>query len=238
MPTYKTYLNSILNGRPTYMLDADKGGGGGGGNPDDDDKGGGNKTQTGGEPDDKLNLDELMKDPEFKKQYEAKIKDQLDKRLKKYEGVDLEKYKQLTAKEQEELDKDLSDSQKLQKQLDTLKAEKLAFESKERTYAIKDFVYDSGLNPKIAKLVQSLHGDSVKRGEDGEWSGIEEAVQSVKADFPELFPSDEEDEDSTPEDKGNRRTFKTPNQSGNKQTPKDLKALGKSKAAERHGKKD
>lgn len=236
MPTYKTYLNSILNGRPTYMLDADKGGGGGSGSSDD--KGAGTKTQTGDEPEDKLNLDELLKDPEFKKQYEAKLTDQLGKRLKKYEGIDVEKYKELTAKEQEELDKDLSETQRLQKQLDQMKAEKTAFESKERTYAIKDFVYDEGLNPKISKLVISLHGDTVKRNESGEWTGIEEAVQSVKADFPELFPSDEGDEDETPEDKGARKTFVTPKQSGNKGTKKDLTALGKSIAQQRHGKKD
>lgn len=235
---FHTYVRSLYSGRAGVMLDADKGGGAGGSNPEKGegkDKGDDKKDGKDGADDhNSPELDELLKDPVFKAKYEAKLQEQLGKRMKKFDGVDVDKYKEYLKKEEEAKDKDLTEAQRLQKQIAQYEAERSTFETKERNIAVKEYAIENGLDSKlIARLIDS---SSIKRAEGGDsFTGIEEAVAKVKEEFPLLFPADDSGDDDK-DTQSNR--FKVPPQKGNPDKKKDPREAGRLRALARHGKQE
>lgn len=229
---YNHYVRSILGGNGFQpMFEADKGAGGGsgeGGSDKGDDKG-------SGAGDHSNSLDELMKDPAFKAQYEAKLQEQLGKRLKKYDGVDPDEYKRLKDLEDKKKQDEMTEAQKLQAKIDAMEAEKLTFAEREKDIAVKEFAISNGLDPKlIARLIDK--SGIKKSGEDFE--GIKEAVEAVQSEFPQLFQSEEGDDEQGQggNQGGQGGSFTLPKQKGNKPPKKGGYDAGKARAMARHQK--
>jgi hypothetical protein len=196
--------------------------------------------------DDNPDLDELLKDPKFKKQYQAKLKEQLGKRMKKFKDVDPEEYRRLKGqadkkKQQKEGDED--------DELETLKSENkekekklLRAERREKRAAVKEFAVDNGYNQKL--LARLIDIDAVEFDEDGEPDNLEELFEEIQEEFPEYFSDQDDDEDDEDEEE-EKRTKKKANryapgskQKGNKKRKADKRSLGAKRAAERHKKED
>ncbi len=213
-------------------MDADPGGGGGQGDPggQQQDPGAGGQAGTG---DPQANsLDELLKDPIFKAQYEAKFQSQLNARFKKYENVDPEEYKRLKAEEERKKQDELTETQKLELKLQAMEAERTTLVEKERDVTIKEFAIENGLDPKlISRLVDK---SSIKQNESGQFEGIAEAVEQIKTEFPQLFQEQQE----PPGGNNKPPSYKLPGQVGNPPTPKDPKEAGKARALARHNKQN
>lgn len=232
---YNTYIRSILGGRGLQpMFSPDGGGSGGEGGQGGSGEGGGGEGSGGGAGGSN-SLDEMMKDPEFKKAYEAKLQEQLGKRLKKYDGVDLDEYKRLKEEEDQKKQESMTEAQKLQAKIDAMEAERKSFEVREMDIAVKEFAISNSLDPKlIARLIDK--SGIKKSGESFE--GIKEAVEAVQAEFPALFQSEEGGGEGGQggSNSGQGGTFKLPNQKGNKPPTKGGYDAGKARAMARHKK--
>jgi hypothetical protein len=192
--------------------------------------------------DDTPDLDELLKDPKFKKKYQAKMKEQLGKRLKKYKDVDPEEYRRL--KEQADKGKkkdDNPDDDTKKKDVEKL----LRAERREKRAAIKEFAVDNGYNQKL--LARLIDTDAVELDEDGEPVNLDDLFEEIQEEFPEYFSEEEEDdEDEDDEDKKKKskskaksKTFKPgTKQKGNKQKKVDVRARGAERAKARHKKEE
>lgn len=195
--------------------------------------------------DDGPDLDELMKDPKFKKQYQAKLKEQLGKRMKKFKDVDPEEYRLLKQqadkkKQQKEDDDDLESfkSENKEKEQKLLRAER-----REKRAAVKEFAIDNGYNQKL--LARLIDIDAVELDEDGEPENLEELFEEIQEEFPEYFKfqDDDEEEDDEKEDtrikkKKASRYAPGSKQKGNKKREKDRRAAGAERARLRHKKED
>ena len=97
---------------------------------------------------------------------------------------------------------------------------------------MKEHIMSEGLKPKIARLMDMK---KIKRNDDGDYEGIQEELDRVKGEFPELFPTGEEDE---PEKGGTdrRREYRPPSKKGNKSTDTNPADRGRQRARERFGK--
>ncbi|MBP3950332.1 hypothetical protein [Bacillus suaedae] len=204
---------------------------------DDDDPEGGDPT----EPD----LDELLKDRKFKKQYNAKLKEHMGQRLKKFEGVDPVEYRRL--KEQAEKkpgnkDEDQDDDlEKLKSKLTEKEKRLLRAERREKTAMVKEFAVENGHNPRL--LARLINVDDIEMSEDGEPENLEDLFEEIEEDFPEYFgqtDDDDEDEDEEPKRKKKAGTYKPGSrQKNNDKTKKaDRRSLGAERAAKRHKKED
>lgn len=179
-----------------------------------------------------IDFAEMLKDPTFKAQYEAQLQKNLKQRMKKFESVDIEEYKRLKQLQKEAEEKDLTELQKAEKRLADLEAANQAFAVKEKRIAVKEYAIDNGMNPKlIARLVDI---DSIEKGEQG-WEGLEEAVESIVNEFPDLFNKGEEDGEGT-STKRTTSTYTPPRQKGNNPTKKNPYDSGKNRALARHKK--
>jgi hypothetical protein len=194
--------------------------------------------------DDSPDLDELMKDPKFKKQYQAKLKEQLGKRMKKYKDVDPEEYRRLKgqadkkkAKDKEEEDDELESlkSENKEKEKKLLRAER-----REKRAAVKEFAVDNGYNQKL--LARLIDIDAVELDEDGDPDNLEELFEEIQEEFPEYFSDQDDDEDEDDEEeepkKKSSRYAPGSKQKGNKRRKADKRSLGARRAAERHKKED
>lgn len=231
---YNTYIRSILGGRGLQPMFSPDGGGSGGGEGGQGGEGG-EGGSGGGAGGSNNSLDEMMKDPEFKKAYEAKLQEQLGKRLKKFEGVDPEEFKRLKDLEDKKKEAEMTEAQKLQAKIDAMEAEKLTFAEREKDIAVKEFAISNGLDPKlIARLIDK--SGIKKSGEDFE--GIKEAVEAVQSEFPQLFQSEEGDDEQGQGSgqSGQGGSFTLPKQKGNKPPKKGGYDAGKAKALARHQK--
>lgn len=125
-----------------------------------------------------------------------KLRSQLDEanaeltRLRQ-EGVSDEEGKKLKA-----------DSQKLQTENESLKDE---IKSLKVGQAIRDGIQELNLNPKRAKaIIKVIDLDDIDVDEDGEVSGVSEALEQVTQDYPEWVMSQGDDDDDKAT--GNGRT--------------------------------
>lgn len=201
----------------------------------DDDLDGGEGGEGGNDNPSNSQVDfaELLKDPTFKAQYEAQLQKNLKQRMKKYDGVDIEEYKQLKQLQKEIEEKDLTELQKAQKRLADLEAANQEFAVKEKRIAVKEYAIDNGMNPKlVARLIDI---DSIKKGEQG-WEGLEEAIESLVEEFPDLFNRDNDGEGEGSNGRKSTSTYTAPRQKGNNPTKKNPYDSGKSRAMARHKK--
>lgn len=214
-----------------------------GGDDDDDDEGNDDDDDEEDGPD----LDELLKDPKFKKKYQEKVKAQLDKRFKKFKDVDPEEYRRLKEQAAKQSKKKADDEED---ELETLKSENKAKEEKllraerrEKRVAVKEFAIENGYNHKL--LSRLIDIDKVDLDENGEPDNLEELFDEIQEEFPEYF-SDQDDEDDEDEDVFLKKKKTTTSgykpgsrQKGNgKNKKEDRKAKGAERAALRHKKEE
>jgi hypothetical protein len=209
---------------------------------DDDDQDDDQDDDNDDDDEDGPNLDELLKDPKFKKQYQAKMKEQLGKRLKKYKDVDPEEYRRLKEqagkgkkKDKDEDEDDTSNKKDVEK---LLRAER-----REKRAAIKEFAVDNGHNQKL--LARLIDVDAVELDEDGEPVNLDDLFDEIQEEFPEYFSEDEGDDEDEEEDKkkskskAKSKTFKPGSkQKGNTKKKVDVRARGAERAKARHKKEE
>lgn len=183
-----------------------------------------------GDDDDSPSLDELLKDKEFKKQYNKRLKEQLGKRMKKYDGVDPKEYKRLKAaadkKKGKDVDPDDGPDPEQQKRL-------LRAERREKKAVIKEFAVDNGHNAKL--LTRLIDVDAIELDEDGEPENLDELFEELESDFPEYFGTSDEDDEEEPVKK--KKFVPGSKQKSNKSKEPDPAALAKADIERRHGKK-
>ncbi|OXS77949.1 hypothetical protein [Domibacillus enclensis] len=191
--------------------------------------------------DDTPDLEELLKNPKFKKQFTTKTKGIVSKRMKKFEGIDPEELRQLKEKagkkSTSEEDPDKKDSNRDAETDKRL----LRAERREKTALVKEFAIDNGYNPKLAARLMKV--DAIELDEDGNAENLEELFEELEEEFPEYFgPQDEADdeEEKQPKKKATSIYNSGPRQQkGNKKPPKvDPREAGRLKALERHKKKE
>lgn len=193
------------------------------------------------DPDDEPSLAELIKnDPKLKQQYQELLKTQLGKRMKKFEGVDVEEYRQL--KEKAEKNKNTSEGSEGDNQ-DDLKSELKAKEEKllraelrEKRAVVKEFAVDQGVNPKL--LTRLIDLDAIELDENGEADNLDELFEELQEEFPEYFKAIDEEEE---EEKVNHSNYYSPGsyQKVNKKPQgKDKRNIGSSAYRRLKGIKD
>ncbi|WP_263708007.1 phage scaffolding protein [Shouchella tritolerans] len=187
---------------------------------EDDDSGSEGDNDDNGAP----SLDELLKNPEFKKQHELFIKKTLAKRMKKFEGVDPEEYKRLKeAAEQKGSDSDEDKDDETDSKLNEHEKRLARAERREKRAAIKEYSIEKGVNPKLAAKLIDI--ESIEMDEDGEPTNLEELFEELEEEFPEFFKGQQEEEDTTTQ----RGYFPGATQKGNSGTKgKDSYDVGKS----------
>lgn len=212
------------------------------GDEEDDDSDGSDDQDDSDEEDDDgtPNLDELLKNPKFKKQFTDKTKGIVNKRLKKYEGIDPEELRQLKEKAGNKKGKNEDDSDKDETRNAENEKRLLRAERREKTALVKEFAIDNGYNPKLAARLMKV--DAIELDEDGNAENLEELFEELEEEFPEYFSqqddTDDDEEKAPPKKKGTVYNS-GPRQKGNKKPPKvDPREAGRLKALERHKKKE
>lgn len=202
---------------------------------DDDGRDSGEDDQDDDQEDDEEDnvpdLDELLKDPAFKKQYNAKLKEQLSKRMKRH-NKELERLKGKDKKGDDEGTDDDDQTRINEKRL-------LRAERREKRAIVKEFAVDNGHNPRL--LARLIDLDEIELDEDGEPENLDELFEELEEEFPEYFGpnKDDDDEDDEEEDRPRKKRF-TPGarQKMNKKKKVDPREAGRQKALERHKKKE
>ncbi|WP_374187443.1 hypothetical protein ACEPPU_24140 [Priestia aryabhattai] len=173
---------------------------------DDDDQ------DTDDDQDDTPNLAEMLKDPVLKKQYQALLKTQLGKRMKKFEGVDVDEYRQLKEmadkKKQQDKDSDDDDKDNLKSELKDKQDKLLRAERREKRAAVKEFAVDQGVNPKL--LSRLIDMDSIELDDDGEPENLDELFEELQDEFPEYFKAQDDSEDEEEETKSTKSSYYSP----------------------------
>jgi hypothetical protein len=165
--------------------------------------------------------------------------------MKKYKDIDPEEYRRL--KEQAEKakkkqdDQDEDEKESLKKDLADKEKKILQAERREKRVAVKEYAVDNGYNPKlVARLIDI---DKLELDEDGEIVNIDEVMDELIEEFPDLFKQDEDGEDNEeeePDKKSKKSASYRPGsrQKGNNGRKEDKRAKGAARAVERHKKKE
>lgn len=195
--------------------------------------------------DDTPDLDDLLKDKKFKKQYQAKMKDQLSKRMKKFKDVDPEEYRRLkeqAGKKKEKEDKDEGDElETLKNQLSEKEKRIERAERKEKRAMVKEYAVDNQVNPRL--LSRLINVDDIEMDDDGEPLNIDDLFDELEEEFPEYFgaadDADDDEEEDEPRNKKRKSSYVPgARKKGNKKKKVDPKDAGRQKAMERHKKED
>ncbi|MYL44595.1 hypothetical protein GLV94_02970 [Virgibacillus halodenitrificans] len=195
-----------------------------------------------GPEDDAPNLDELLKDKKFKKQYQDKMKQQLSKRMKKYKDIDPEEYRRLKEqadKKKDKKDKDEDDElETLRNQLTEKEKRIERAERKEKRAMVKEFAVDNQVNPKL--LARLINVDDIELDEDGAPENLDDLFEDLEEEFPEYFGAsdDEDDEEEKTKKKSKHSYIPGSKQKRNKTKKIDPYEAGKTKAMERHKKEE
>ena len=197
-PLFQPTFHPLVRLNIQYFAD----GGNSGGDPDDGDT----------DQDDEPNLAELIKnDPKYKKQYQELLQAQLGKRMKKFEGVDVEEYRQLKEKAEKGKDKgkgsdkdDQDDTDDLKSELKAKEEKLLRAERREKRASVKEFAIDNGVDPKL--LARLINVDDIELDEDGEPENLDELFEELQEEFPQYLKaqedSDEEEDQRATKKKG------------------------------------
>lgn len=201
---------------------------------DEEDEEEGQEDDSGEEDEDEEDapdLDELLKDPAFKKQYNARFKEQLAKRMKRH-NKELERLKG-DKKQDEDDDSEGDDDQARNNEKRLLRAER-----REKRAIVKEFAVDNGHNPRL--LARLIDLDEIDLDENGEPENLDELFEELEEEFPEYFGADKDDgEDDEEEERPRKKRF-TPGarQKMNKKKKVDPREAGRQKALDRHKKKE
>ncbi|GGB41680.1 hypothetical protein GCM10011409_19010 [Lentibacillus populi] len=187
-------------------------------------------------------LDELLKDKEFKKQYQKKMKEQLSKRMKKYNDVDPEEYRRLkeqAGKKKDKQDKDDDDElESLKNQLSEKEKRIERAERKEKRAMVKEYAVDNQVNPRL--LARLINVDDIELDEDGEPENLDDLFEELEEEFPEYFGAVDDDEEEDESVKKKKKSSFVPGsrQKGNRKKKVDPREAGRQRALERHKKEE
>lgn len=184
----------------------------------------------------KLDFNQLLKDnPGLKKAYTARFNASMSKRLKNYEGIDIEEYKDLKAR---------ADKGNLEGDAKTWKdkhdALMVKIEETSQQTAIQQVAIESGLDAEQIALVTSMiKTKNLEKDDEGEWMGIEDEIDRIKEKFPRMFDAKDDQQDDDPSDKKKKGGKYNPGKKKHNQDQKitDAKERGRQRALERHNKK-
>lgn len=212
----------------------------GDGSDDEDDTDDGDDGDDEGDEDDFPDLDELLKDPVFKKQYNKKMKDQLGKRMKKYKDVDPDEYRRLKEKagkkKDDQDDEEDDELESLRTQLSEKEKRIERAERKEKRAMVKEYAVDNQVNPRL--LSRLINVDEIELDDDGEAENLDDLFEELEEEFPEYFGVTDEgdDEDDEPVRRKKKSSFVPGSrQKSNKKKKVDPFEAGRLKAMERHG---
>ena len=188
-------------------------------------------------------LDELLKDRAFRKQYNAKFKGQMAKRMKK-KDEEIERLKGDKSKDKKkDDDKDDDDTSELETRLQDKEKRLLRAERREKRATVKEFAIDNGYDPKL--LARLINLDEIELDEDGEPENIDELFDEIEEEFPGYFGAvdEDDDEDDEEEEKSSKRKKKVSyspgsRQKGNRKKKTKPYDAGRLKALERHKKEE
>lgn len=200
---------------------------------DEEDEDEGDDDDESDEDDEELDLNELLKDPAFKKQYNKRFKKQLGKRMKKFEGIDPEEYRRLKEqagkKKGKQGDEDDDDeTETLREQLQAKEKKLLRAERREKRAMVKEYAVDNQVNPKL--LARLINVEDIELDEDGEAENLDDLFEELEEEFPEYFGAvdDEEDDEEEETRKKTRRSSYVPGarKKGNKKKKDDYSQAG------------
>lgn len=222
----------LLGGYKFLQEFSDGEGGGEGGNTGDDEE-----HDEDDDSDEEPSLDELLKDPKIKAQFDSKFKESFDKRLK---GLDLKAARKALKAQQEaeqKADNDKKD-QDTKESNDEVVKQAIKLENKAKRLAVKEYAVDNGLNAKLlAKLVDL---SDLELDEDGDIDpdDLEEAVNAVVEEFPDVFRKkmdEDEEEDQKNDEQFTSRSHKVSSskKKGNNPKAPDAREAGRLLALER-----
>lgn len=182
-------------------------------------------------------LAQMIKDnPELKKEFNTLFKDRFNKRLK---GIDLKEAKKaLKLMEQKGQDDEEQDGEDHSK-ADEVKQKAQKLDRKLKRTAVKEYAVDNDLNPKL--LARLIDLEKLDLDEDGELDPdeLEEVVEELTEEFPEIFRADTTQENEDQEDglgeaqNSKRRSHVVGSGKTNKKKKENLREIGKAKALER-----
>lgn len=180
-------------------------------------------------------LERMLKDnPKLKKEFNKLFKDRFDKRLK---GVDLKEAKRLLKEKSDKADQDDQEDKdkKVKAKNDEISEKERKLDNKLKRSAVKEYAIDNDLSPKLLSRLVDL--SKLELNDDGEIDpeDLEELVDELTEEFPELFrkakdEDQDEDEDTTKKARSHKVGSK---KKTNKPKPEDLREAGKNKALER-----
>lgn len=160
-----------------------------------------------------IDFNQLLKDnPELKKQYQARFNKNMSKRLDKFSGVDVDKYNELLKREQEgNLE---GDAQVWKEKHDALLGQVNQMSQRQ---AIQQSALDLKMDSEqTAFISQMIDLSKLEKDDEGEWMGIDDEIERIKAKFPRMFDavSDDKDQKDQQNKKGGRYNPGDKKQSG------------------------
>src|SRR5699024_7447312 len=180
---------------------------------------------------------------DLKKQYQTKLKDQLKKRMKKYEDAEPEECRRLKEqagkkKDNQEDDSDDDELESLRTQLSETDRRIERAERKETRAMVKEKPGDNQVNPKL--LSRRINVDDIELDDDGEAENLDELFEELEEECPEYFGAvdDDEEEEEPPRKKRKSSFVPGARQKSNKKKKVDPKEAGRQKAMERHKKEE
>lgn len=183
-------------------------------------------------------FDELMKNPTFRKKHKERLETQLGKRLKKFEGVDVEEYKRLKAAADK--GKDKKEDNDTNKADDEVAKKLMKVETREKKAAVKTFAVENEVDPEL--LIRFIDLKEIELDEDGDPENLEDLFDDLMESKNAKYfttASDDDDEEDDPKKKKASKTYSPgTKQKINKQKKVDPKQAGAAKAAARHKKKE
>ena len=139
---------------------------------------------------DDIDLEALLKsNPKAKAKHEEMLKAQLDKRMKKFKGVDPSEYRRLKAERDKLDDKDQDDSDTSKVNEKVQKAE-----TREKRAVAKEFAIDEGIDPVL--FVKFINLKEIELDEDGEPLNLDELLEDLQGGkFAKYFAASTSDDD-------------------------------------------
>lgn len=208
-----------------------------GGDDNDDDSDDDSDDDDDDDSDDAPDLDELLKDRAFRKQYNERFKGQMTKRMKK-KDEEIERLK--GGKKKDEKKDDDEDTSELESRLQDKEKRLVRAERREKRATVKEFAIDNGYDPKL--LARLINLDEIELDDDGEPENIDELFDEIEEEFPGYFgdSDDEEDEEEDKKSRKRKRGSYSPGsrQKGNRKKKITPQEAGRLKALERHKKEE
>jgi hypothetical protein len=155
----------------------------------------------------------------------------MSKRLAKFDGVDVEEYRDLKSR---------ADSGKLEGDAKTWKDKHDALletvkQTSQQT-AIQSTAIDMGLDAEQIAFVSSMiKAKNLEQDDEGEWMGIEDEIERIQDKFPRMFGSSKKDDSDDQDDKKKSGSKYNPGKKKHNNDSKnvDPKERGRQRALER-----